>query len=258
MKNILILIGGWHYPYKFYEQISKLELPIGYNVKKFVVSHRNIDCNVVYDEKMQFIEKNAVNKLDLDLYSQRLTKQNLDSWDIEYKEYPNVIGDFYFIDQYFSDHSDHPDYLFFFHDDNYITNLNIISDIVNNNVDSYFYLKNKQVNKIKDDNWLHIANCFYEERFIPRGSFNVFKKELLLNKHLFLKFDNVTLHRNNDIQSPSPENIEVLANWNNVCGNFGKYMLDNNLTDRSYRLSPIRRISNYLLECQRGFLRSLD
>ena len=32
-----------------------------------------------------------------------------------------------------------------------------------------------------------------------------------------------------------------------MCGNFGKYMLDNNLTDRSYRLSPIRRISNYLL-----------
>lgn len=258
MKNILILLGGWHYPYKFYEQISKLNIPDGYNVKKFVVSHRNPDLNIVYDEKIQFINENAINRLDLELYCQKLTKKNLEEWNIEYREYPNLIGDFYFIDQYFSDHNEIPDYLFFFHDDNYITNLNIVSDIVNNTVDSYFYLKNNTVTQIKNDDWLHVANCFYEQRFIPRGSFNVFKKELLQNKDLFLKFENVTLHRQNDISSPNPENIKALADWNNVCRNFGQYMLDNNLSEKSYRLSPIRRISNYLLECQRGFLRTLD
>jgi hypothetical protein len=258
MKNILILIGGWHFPYEFYKQISQLNCPENCNIKKFVVSHRNPEIPLVYNEKLNFIRENVVNELDLKLYSQCLTKKNLEKWNIEYKEYPNVIGDFYFINQYFSDHTELPDYLFFFHDDNYITNLNLVSDIVNNTVDSYFFLENKQVKPIKNDDWLHIGNCFYENRLIPRGSFNVFKKEILLEKDLFLKFDNVTLNREHCINSPDPENLGELADWNNVCRNFGQYMIDKNICEKSYRLSPVRRVSRYLLECQRGFLRNLN
>jgi hypothetical protein len=258
MKEILILIGGWHFPYKFYEQISKLKIPNDFTVKKFVVSHRDLDLQIVYDEKQKFILENEVNRLDKELYCNKLSKHQLNEWGIEYKEYPNVIGDFYFIDQYFTDHTNIPDYLFFFHDDNYITNLNIISDIVSNTVDTYYYLDNKVIKTIKNDDWIHLANCFYENRFIPRGSFNVFKKDLLLERNKYLKFDNVSLTRNNEVISPDPDKILELRPWDMVCRNFGEYMVSNNLTNKSYRLSPTRRISKYLLECQRGFLRNLN
>ena len=258
MKNILILIGGWHFPYEFYKQISQLNCPDNCNIKKFVVSHRNLELPVVYNEKINFIRNNKVNELDFKLYSQRLIQQNLKDWNIEYQEYQNVIGDFYFINQYFSDHNEIPDYLFFFHDDNYITNLNIISDIINNTVESYFFSENNKVKAIKDDNWLHVGNCFYENTLTPRGSFNVFKKEILLDKESFLNYNNVTLTRENQVVSPSPKDLKALSDWNNICRNFSRYLVDKNMSNRSYRLSNVRRISNYLLECQRGFLGKLN
>lgn len=257
MKNILILIGGWHFPFEFYKQISELTIPENSITNKYVVSHRNLELPIVYDEKINFIKNNPVNKLDISLYNKRLTLQNLKEWNIEYKEYENIIGDFYFISQYFEDHVEIPDYLFFFHDDNFILNKNLISDIVNNNVPTYFNKQGGKIVEIKNDDWLHIGNCFYEDRFIPRGSFNVFKKELLLEKDKYFKFDNVDLNRTNKIDSPDPNNILELRPWDRVCRNFGEYMTSNNLTHRSYRLSTVRRQSKYLLECQRGFLRSL-
>lgn len=259
MKNILILIGGWHFPYKFYEQISKVRIPNGYNVKKVIVSHRNIEDDIVFEEKINYLNKNKnLHPADRELYSQKLYVKDLEKWNISYKEYPNVIGDFYFISQYFSDHTEIPDYLFFFHDDNYISNLNIITDIIENNVDSYFFMKENEVTKIKNDEWIHVGNCFYENTFTPRGSFNVFKKELLINMNSFLKFDNISLHRTNLNYSPSPENTTILSNWNGVCGNFAKYMDSNKLKEKSYRLSATRRFSEYLLECQRGFLTDVN
>ena len=62
MKNILILIGGWHYPYKFYEQISKLNVPSGCDVKKVIVSHRNLEDNIVFEEKINWFG-NRINGL---------------------------------------------------------------------------------------------------------------------------------------------------------------------------------------------------
>jgi len=259
MKNILILIGGWHFPYEFYNQIANLTSDENFNVKKFVVSHRNVDDEIVFKEKQDFIKTNWVLDLDKILYSQKLTKKQLSAWNIEYKEYPNVIGDYFFIDQYFSDHDDIPDYLFFFHDDNFITNLNLVKDIVNNTVDTYYYLdSNNNVSNIRDDEWLHLGNCFYEKRFTPRGSFAVFKKELLKERNKFLKFDNVVLHRTNETTSPSPNEGHVLSNWDTVCRNFADYMIQNNLQNKSYRLSDVRRKSKYLLEARRGFLRELN
>lgn len=259
MKNILILIGGWHFPYEFYNQISNLSSSPDLNIKKFVVSHRNLDDEIVFKEKEDFIKSNWVFYLDKILYSKKLTKQQLKEWNIEYKEYPNIIGDYYFINQYFSDHDDIPDYLFFFHDDNYITDLNLVKNVVNNDVDTYYYLNNdKIVCKIKDDNWLHLGNCFYENRFIPRGSFAVFKKELLVDKNKFLKFDNIKLNRTEEIVSPSPDELSVLQDWDNVCRNFTNYMTQNNMQSKSYRLSDVRRKSTYLLEGKRGFLRTLN
>ena len=70
----------------------------------------------------------------------------------------------------------------------------------------------------------------------------------------FLKFDNVSLHRTNLNYSPSPEDTTILSNWNTVCRNFAQYMDSNKLKEKSYRLGATRRVSKYLLECQRGFL----
>lgn len=255
MKNILILIGGWHFPYGFYEQISKLELPSGYNVKKFCVSHRNPENDIVYDEKLKLLSTYS-NPLDKILYSQKLSKKHLEEWGIDYKEYPNVIGDYYFIDQYFSDHKDIPDYLFFFHDDNFIKNTKLICDIINNTVKTYYVHDQGKCVEIKDDNWVHISNAFYKEVFTPRGSFSVFKKEILENMKEFLIFDNITLRRENSIRSPNPEDLLNISEWNAVTRCFTKYVSDNNLKSRCYRLSDDYRKSTYLLECERGFIKN--
>ncbi len=255
MKNILILIGGWHFPYGFYDQISKLEFPEGYNVKKYCVSHRNLEDNIVYNEKLNYLSKYS-NPIDRFLYSQKLLKNHLNTWNIEYKEYPNVIGDYYFIDQYFSDHSDIPDYLFFFHDDNYIKNNKIISDIVNNTVKTYYVETDGKRHKIKDDNWLHISNAFYGSVFTPRGSFSVFKKEMLVDMKKFLTFDTIKMTRENSNRSPNPNDLYQLAEWNEVTRNFTKYVTKNNLRSRCYRLSENYRKSEYIFECERGFIKN--
>jgi hypothetical protein len=43
MKKIAILIGGWHYPKGFFNQLSKLNCPDGFEFETFLVSHRDVN-----------------------------------------------------------------------------------------------------------------------------------------------------------------------------------------------------------------------
>ena len=45
-----------------------------------------------------------------------------------------------------------------------------------------------------------------------------------------------------------------LSDWNQVTKNFIQFMERNNLFDKMYRLSDQYRISNYCIECERGYV----
>ena len=148
------------------------------------------------------------------------------------------------------------DYLFFFHDDLFIKNKNIIADIVSNKVDTYYRKVNDNIEKIKNDKWLHIANGFDNNHFNPRGSFAVFKKALLKNMKHFLIFNIVELTRENKVNSPNPNDLKAISGWNLVTQIFSKYIEENNLQSRCYRLTPDYRSSKYIIECERGFIKT--
>ena len=68
MKKIAILIGGWHYPKGFYNQLSRLNCPDGFEFETFVVSHRDVDLPIVHQEKLEIlskIDKNTEDELDV-------------------------------------------------------------------------------------------------------------------------------------------------------------------------------------------------
>ena len=75
MKKIAILIGGWHYPKGFYNQLSRLNCPDGFEFETFVVSHRDVDLPIVHQEKLEILSKIDKNtedgKMDYELSSYR-------------------------------------------------------------------------------------------------------------------------------------------------------------------------------------------
>ena len=84
MNKIAILIAGWHYPKKFYEQMANLSVPIGYEFDNFVVTHRDIDLPIVHEEKLEVLkridEKTLFGKMDYELYSENRLKNILNLW----------------------------------------------------------------------------------------------------------------------------------------------------------------------------------
>ena len=46
-KRLAVVAGGWHFPLHFYEQIKNQEIPVGWEVDLFCVSHRNPDLDII-------------------------------------------------------------------------------------------------------------------------------------------------------------------------------------------------------------------
>ena len=66
------------------------------------------------------------------------------------------------------------------------------------------------------------------------------------------KVDNIDLMRVGNKQTP--DSHDDLSDWNQVTKNFIQFMEKNNLLDRMYRLSDLYRISDYCIECERGYV----
>jgi hypothetical protein len=112
------------------------------------------------------------------------------------------------------------------------------------------------------DDWYFLENGFSEyipKAIMPRGSFSFYKKELidLLPDNKF-EFDNIELTRVG--KTDSPADLSGLSEWNTSGGNLRDFFLERlpnlELIDRTRWYSNTKRVSNYCIEGERGFIHS--
>ena len=51
MNKLAIIVGGWHYPYKYYEDMILQKIPKNWEVEFFVISHRDPENRYTIEEK---------------------------------------------------------------------------------------------------------------------------------------------------------------------------------------------------------------
>ena len=69
MKKLAVVVSGWHFPITFYKQILNQDIPYGWEVDYFCVSHR--DPQIAKEEKevtLSELGDGTLEKLDKILY----------------------------------------------------------------------------------------------------------------------------------------------------------------------------------------------
>ncbi len=235
LKRLAIILGGWHFPLQPYEALLKQEIPEGWTVDYFCVSHR--DPSFALGEKMNDIYLDDVRgKLDKILYREIASKKLLQNLGWDYKEYPNTIGDWGFTNQWLDEH-DYKDYdlLLLSHDDNLIINNKLFVDT------------------IEDQNfkkWDICANSTGMPQGWIRGSFEFFKPKVI--KLMGGKFDMSLVTLTREGKTDSPEDKNDLYDWNNTVNPLMDLINEKGL--RVAYMSPCYRVSFYAIEGERGYI----
>ena len=257
MKKLAVIAGGWHYPLHFFRSIQEQKIPEGWEVDLFTIGHRDPDDDIVSQEKKNYLSKfksnNSLIKMDNFLYKRIVTKEWFEKSKWTFWIDSNTVGDYAFYNQWNLKYN-YKDYdvIFLVHDDNLIVSNNLFVDVLQSKSDM-FCIKDRKINKIEsDDNWLYIGNGWDAGYYNPRGSFGFFKTELLEKLGGNFKIDNIDLIRTGE--NTTPEDHDALSDWNWCTKNFTKFMENNNFLNRMYRLSDKYRVSNYCVECERGFV----
>ena len=55
-KKLAVVLGGWHYPYAYYKQVVDQKIPDGWECDYFVVSHRDPELPIVFEEKQELLK----------------------------------------------------------------------------------------------------------------------------------------------------------------------------------------------------------
>lgn len=232
-KKLAIIVSGWHFPFGFYESMAKQQIPKGWIVEMYVVSHRDPKYAVMPN----FDANTRRGKLDSVLYSKLATIEDIENLGYQYKEYPNTIGDWGNSNQWLEEHNYKEYDLFLFtHDDNLILSNDLFIQIIGQ------YRKN----------WLIMTNSAGMPTGSIRGSFEFFKKEML--DKLGGKFDLSMTILNREGQTNNPNDWKELYDWNTTVYPLSNFLEKNNLWDRVVVLSPLYRVSLYCIEGERGLI----
>lgn len=236
--KMAVVVGGWHWPMHFYRNMF-LQL-VGADL--FVIAHRSPELPIVCEEKIEIL-KNAPGYLgvfDRCLYSDYPTIDILRHFGWEYSEEPNTVGDWGFFNQWLERHRDYQKYdiILNCHDDTYIRDGGLAGQLAGD--------------------WLLLANGKYPgaPHGYVRGSFEFWKPELLdmLGGHIDL--GNVRLTREG--KTNSPEDLRALSAWNKTCAPLRNFMVSRGLEDRIQYLSEYYRVSQWIIEGERGFLHKME
>jgi hypothetical protein len=252
MKKLAVVASGWHFPITFYEQMAKQEIPNGWEVEMFVVSHR--DPSYSEAEKVESLPKLGYNRRELYdrlMYRKVATVKEIEALGWNYKLHPNTMGDWGCINQWL-DENDYKKYdkFLFTHDDNYILTNKVFVDI------------------LPQDNWLIMTNSTGNAQrrlrqllrlpkpFSARGSFEFFTREMMDLLGGSFDLSRVSLTRVGKFDSP--DDFKEISSWNDNDRAIKDFVDSHNLTHRVKALSDYYRISKYCLEGERGYISSTD
>lgn len=246
-KKIAIVVGGWHYPYKFYEVLSKQELPNDWDMDLFIIGHR-IPPGIKKEKE------NIKYHYDKELYKRFLELDDLKKLNYKYHLMPNTIGDLEYVNQWLKiyNYKDY-DIIHFTHDDNYIKEFNCLKKILSG--DMQFYKKDSSgIKTIKADesNWLILSNSTTESFYHVRVSSIFFKKEVFDLLDNGFDLSHIKLNRIGEINTPTLHS--ALSEWNGTVGKLNELIKNNNLFNEIKYLSPYYRVSPYCIEGERGLI----
>ena len=275
MKKILVIATGWHFSSHFYENMAKQIVPGGWEVDYFCVAHRLPDDENTINEKNHIRNNNTENflsELDLLMYENVITKENIENFGWKFMLEENTVGDMECFNQW-SEHYDYKDYdiICITHDDNLILSDKIFLDIVDPSLPLYKPIKESRVGRdqfktqlvVNDNDWYFLDNGYSEglpKAFTPRGSFSFYKRELidLLPNNKFNMSEDGGL---GIVERPGKTNsvgYEGIKAWNTHAGTFRDFLYgglgDLELVDKTRWLSNTKRVSKYCVEGERGFV----
>ena len=267
MKKLAVVIGGWHYPYEYYKQLKNQTVPDGWEIDFYVVSHRDPELPIVFEEKQPLLESRGegiLQSFDKALFSKIITKDEIKEFGFTYNEEKSSIGDLYQLNQWVQRHYEGQyDKVLFTHDDNYLLNNDLFTDILEHKAQIFL---NTERNKIEEVNtkfdWKHLSSGILENTTTPRTSFTFLDKEFLdkLSNDLEkITTEGVDLDRSGEIETlydleGEQISTKALYSWNAPSRNFANWIKDNNYSDKSVRLSPVYRVTKYFIEGERGFM----
>jgi hypothetical protein len=240
-KKIAVVASGWHYPYSFYEMLSKQRKVDGWEVDLFVVSHRDPKhalkekADRVFEGERAYLDEILYKKIPREQHYVRTPRvSEIEKLGWKYIEKPNTIGDWGNTNQWLEDY-DYKKYdLFLFtHDDNLILSDKLFRDI------------------IEDDNfgeWDILCNSVGMPPGSIRGSFEFFKPAVL--DRIGGKFDLSETTLTREGETSATENLTELYDWNSTV-----YPLQRVANEmRLGFLSPAYRVSAYCIEGERGYI----
>jgi len=267
-KRLAVVLGGWHYPYVYYKQMKEQKVPAGWEIDYYVVSHRDPELPIVFDEKQLLLESRGdglLQSFDKELYGRIITKQELSDMGFIYDVEKSSIGDLYQLNQWVKRHYiGQYDKVLFTHDDNYLLNDEMFVDILEKKVQLFVPDDKGVLNEVSSDfDWKHLAGGQIENTLVPRTSFTFLDRELLDKLMLDLErisTADVDLDRTGktdtlyDVNNDKQVSTSALVSWNAPGRSFVTWMKNNEYIDKSVRLSPYYRVTKYFIEGERGFV----
>jgi hypothetical protein len=253
--KIAVVASAWHFPLHFFEMMAAQQLPKGWTVDLFCVSHRDPEHSA--KEKEEYLATlgwDYKEVLDKILYREIATVADIERLGWKYMLRPNLIGDFGNTNQWLEEY-DYKEYDFVLatHDDNLILSDQIYMDLL-----------------VPKSDWIILTNStgsaenfreFLKVRILKRalnvrGSFEFMKTELI--DMIGGKFDmsGVTLTREGE--TTSSRSLKLLNNWNMTTVPFRKFLDKNGLAPRIKALSKNYRVSDYCIEGERGMISSVQ
>ncbi|TSC87190.1 MAG: hypothetical protein G01um10148_295 [Parcubacteria group bacterium Gr01-1014_8] len=250
-KRLAVVAGGWHFPLGFYEAMSRQQIPEGWEVEFFCVSHR--DPKHSKEEKEEILANlgwSHREALDRVLYKDFATIESMSALGWKYKEYPNTIGDWGMSNQWLGEH-DYKGYemFLFTHDDNLILTDKMLVEVLQDTKD-WLVLSNSTGNSQRRlRQWLRLPKKLH-----LRGSFEFFRHEMLDKMGGKFDLSETTLTREGTVDTPGK--FTALSDWGTTVFPLEKLIARENLQSRIHFLSQYYRMSKYCLEGERGFIHS--
>jgi len=227
--KIAVVASGWHFPYDFYESMSRQLMPKGSSFDMYCISHRAPDYSRQEKEGLNLIGD------DLIMYRKFATIKDIENLGWKYEQHPNTIGDWGCSNQWLEKY-DYKKYdlLLFTHDDNFIKQYKWLGNAI--------YLA--------EQNWEILCNSCGDPKGWIRGSCEFFKPSLL--DKIGGKFDLSMVKLNREGEVTSPDSWHDLFDWNNTVHPLMKFAADNNI--QIGYMSNTYRHSVFVSEGERGFI----
>ena len=265
-KRLAVVVTGWHYPYRFYDVMVNQKKPSNWDIDFYVIGHR--DPEFAKDEKdIKLNSEYILDRLDCELYKKYVTISDIKNLGWKYESGSNGWqweGSNHWLQN--NDYSKY-DVVLFSDDDNYIVGNELFDHVLGGNISHWF--ENVEIRDSHphwgpqeisyDDDWLVVSNAVQPGRPIIRGSFEFLKAEVIdLMGGQFPISDKVkdfSEKKKNDVVTPENAYTE-LGDWNDQVFPFMSTIWNSNLYNKFRFLSYFYRISNYIIEGERGYISS--